>query len=150
MLKIYNNKIDLDTLDPVKRGFLFSAADDATQNFADQDNHDEFTALSQKEYSELFGYEFTLNNIDSASVKKLFAVVDEFCIECLSRKQFKMLKSMDDAEKMDFGMNLYDARMYDSGNMDGMFLDAVDKLKKPTGMPLICQSVHDDIRIIFK
>ena len=146
---IFDNGIDIRTLDGIKRGFLLALVDDAENSFKEWDKtRIKLEELSEQDYKELRGHRFCIRNINVGTVKKCYAIIDEFIASLTEDKQ-QYLRGLDEAMSTDFGLSLYYAMIYDCGIMGEKFRSDVAKFRPIHETGGIGESVNGDIRVFF-
>lgn len=96
-IPVYENNIDIESLEPLERGFLGTMVQDAIYNFAD--NTPEH--IPEPIYDNVNNYPFTVKNIDEVSLKKSLDVIKDISKDLPEH-----------IDKFDLGGELYLAACY--------------------------------------
>ena len=149
-MKIYKNNIKIEGHDQVRQGFIIGMIDDAVENLKNESRGGKFTNLTDSEFEEVCDYDYSADNVDDKSLERCFSIVDNFCYDYLDEEQLSAIRQLGGNDRKSFGMDLYQALVYDSEIMDKRFRDAAKKFPSVDASAGIGESVDDDIRVFFE
>ncbi len=143
-MEIFCNGVDVDSIEPINRGFLEALVSDAEWALKEDTPGD--LGISEDLYDELCDSTFSVQNVDPETIAKCNKIVVEFLASPCLGKQREKLANMNIAAKIEFGRKLYDAITYDSSILGEEFAESVpDICMEPGGT--IGESVYGDIRV---
>ena len=147
-MKIFDNKLNIETLNYIQRGFFEAIVDDARNTLRD-DEHKKLE-FGEGDYQELCEYDFTVRSISPEALLKSNFLIEEFFNNALNDGQRRNIANMDREQKIGFGIDLYQSLLYDNYIMSEEFRPAVTNFHPVDASPSIGMSVDGDVRIFFE